>query len=183
MHLKHCICTVLAFTLAATIAPCLPSEHGGFMAGGGLIGGVFPGGGGLYPMAGFTLNAGWEFPAGPGAALLNFETGYTAAFTFNGGAFGIMPLALAASYLLPLGASPVSLEGGLRGGAFAVFWEGAPRFTPLVGARLGIEIRQRGGGIWAAYIRGGADVAPEPKGVVMMPLLDVGLRFYAGGNK
>jgi hypothetical protein len=35
----------------------------------------------------------------------------------------------------------------------------------------------------AVYIRGGADLAPEPKGLVVMPLLDLGLRFYTGGKR
>jgi hypothetical protein len=114
MRLNYWIGAALVLALAAVSAPCLP--RGGFAGGAGLSAGAFTGDDGLYPMAGFTLSAGWAFPAGPGTALLGFETGYTSAFSTNGGPFGMTPLALAASYALPLEASPVSLEGGSGAG-------------------------------------------------------------------
>jgi hypothetical protein len=85
MRVNYWLGAALVLALAAVSAPCLP--RGGFAGAAGLSAGAFFGEDGLYPMAGFTLSAGWAFPAGPGTALLGFETGYTSAFSTNGGPF------------------------------------------------------------------------------------------------
>jgi hypothetical protein len=180
MSVKRLICAALFLVLAALGAPCQSS--GGLVAGGGLTVGAYTGWGVPYPFVGISLSAGWELPLGPGSAVFALEAGYAEGTSSYGGAFKMGPLALAASYLLRLGGSWVSLEAAMRGGMYTGFRPDVVDLTPLVGARAGAEARERGG-TWAVYLRGGSDFAPEPEGLIILPALDFGLRFYAGGKK
>jgi hypothetical protein len=160
----------------------------------------FDGEGVPHSLPGFVVGGGWAMPLGSGALELGGEIGAMAMTAAYYMVF-VSSVAARAGYVQPLGEN-FALTAGLTVGLLMpwsqaegvavqnlLFPSSANRMAiePAAGARVGVEIplnarptektAQKTVGRTAVYVSGGADMALESSGPIVLPGVDLGVKF------
>ena len=129
-----------------------------------------------------TISPNWQTSLGPGNISFGLELGYSSGSRFGGsGSVDFLPLTFRTSYALPL-AEFFYIGPVIKVGGFGMLGPDWTRWTLFAGGRLEAEIHLPilPAGI---YVAGGFDAYPAALEPVVVPSVEVGLRFPRGQNR
>jgi hypothetical protein len=154
----------LLFTITLLALPSAAKPEG-FYVSSGVAGGAAIGDWAL-PLAGLEAAAGYGLDAGPGSLEFGAASGFV-----TSGDTTVVPLALTAAFVVPIGGI-VTLSPGLRLGGALI----GGVVEPFFGARLNLELFAPASP-WGFYIGGGADLFLERKGILPVLLAGAGIKY------